>query len=86
MCVGEEETGFIGPLPPTETVPMGGNTTNQLPQRRYVLVSGELYLRVHGGEGVNPFPFYEDLNPLKISTRIRNRLVENNIVTLNHLK
>jgi hypothetical protein len=38
---GEEETGFIGPLPPCETVPVGGNTTNQLPQRRYILVSGQ---------------------------------------------
>ena len=31
------EAGFIGPL--CETVPVGGNTTNQLPQRRYILVS-----------------------------------------------
>ena len=37
--VGEEEDGFIGPLPPTEVVPTGGNTENQLPQRRYVIMS-----------------------------------------------
>lgn len=37
--VGEEEPGFIGPMPPCETVPVGGNTVNQLPQRRYVLVA-----------------------------------------------
>ena len=38
-AVGEEEDGFIGPMPHIETVPVGGNTESQLPQRRYVLMS-----------------------------------------------
>ena len=38
-AVGEEEEGFIGPLPSTEVIPVGANTENQLPQRRYVLMS-----------------------------------------------
>ena len=36
--VGEEEDGFIGPVPSTEEIPVGGNTENQMPQRRYVTV------------------------------------------------
>jgi len=36
--VGEEEEGFVGPMQPTEVIPAGGNTDNQLPQRRYVMV------------------------------------------------
>ena len=36
--VGEEEEGFVGPMQPTEVIPVGGNTDNQLPQRRYVMV------------------------------------------------
>jgi len=37
--VGEEEDGFVGPMLPTEEVPVGGNTENQLPQRRYVIMA-----------------------------------------------
>lgn len=37
--VGEEEEGFIGPMPSAEVTPVGGNTVGQLPQRRYVLMS-----------------------------------------------
>jgi hypothetical protein len=37
QTVGEEETLFIKPLSPS--VPVGGNTTHQLPPRRYILVS-----------------------------------------------
>ena len=38
-AVGEEEDGFIGPMPSNaNTVPVGGNTIAQLPQRRYVML------------------------------------------------